>query len=745
MIGSGSEKVDERAVPVEVGSAQSMSVNESKSLGKNNGSISQSVVQDFRQQQKQAIMAASCTFTAGASYILMLFIAMPISIHLIVNQSNGCNPEVQDDCFAPTDESQLMLTLTLSLLRTMTFLMGSFLGTLSDRLGRKPLLLGALTGYATTGLLLLIGWQTQKLGLFLFAGMVLGASSPVTPHGIAYISDISRPDRLPTNMGILQGCGYFMGLLSGALLSLLISESTRGRASEDENQSALEPYNKLFNISYGTGFAFAGSVTVLMFFILPESLKKTERSTFVDWRKANPFGFVHLVTRNMYLLCLWISAACAWMAVGGLESVTGGWWLRRYMQTDVNIFIIFIVAVWLGSAFGAAFLTPILVKLMGLKNAIHFGMIWTIIVGFGFAFAPTANLSYVAVGLSFFAAPVVPTELALIVGQVPATEKGALAGAVRSSEAFSKLMGIVIFGTSFAGYIEPFVPDVSCVPLDYSPSNPINTCDCGVNTCPTYDATNSSGRVMSADFPFYYKPSKCTLGQLSPMFAGKPSAHVPFKSPEPNPIVPQSFVDLGLVTRGDTCQGGGGRGDSATVTVQREWCVSVATLEGRGVSTAAAELFNQDFGCPGFDFNFYIQDMNRYENQVVCSADPTSAECDQALYNETTSNPDVFYYDATEFARFTGIYENITRGEAASCESMGTADLNVCWEGVITDFPGLYPLIYLSGLGVVSYVAFIIAEVWFKDQDREFWIHRKETETPAEEPPANAAVRPGDV
>jgi len=58
------------------------------------------------------------------------------------------------------------------------------------------------------------------------------------------------------------------------------------------------------------------------------------------------------------------------------------------------------------------------------------------------------------VGLSFFAAPVVPTELALIVGQVPATEKGALAGAVRSSEAFSKLMGIVIFGTSFAGYIE---------------------------------------------------------------------------------------------------------------------------------------------------------------------------------------------------------------------------------------------------------------------------------------------------
>ncbi|GBG25478.1 Hippocampus abundant transcript-like protein 1 [Hondaea fermentalgiana] len=736
---------DAMPTPVETSMQSMPSTSEVKSSSsKNTGKLSQSVVQDFRQQQKQAIMAAACTFTAGASYILMLFIAMPLSIHLIVNQSNGCDPEIQDDCFAPTDTSQRQLTLTLSLLRTMTFLMGSFLGTLSDRWGRKPLLLGALAGYATTGLLLLIGWQTQVIGLFLFAGMVLGASSPVTPHGIAYISDISRPDRLPTNMGILQGCGYFLGLLSGALISLLISESTRG-ADEDENAdvSALDPYNKLFNISYGTGFAFAGSVATLMFFILPESLHKAERSSFVDWKKANPFGFVTLVTRNPYLLMLWISAACAWMAVGGLEACTGGWWLRRYMQTDVNVFIIFIVAVWLGSAFGAALLTPVLVKLMGLKGAIHFGMIWTIIVGFGFAFAPTAQLSYIAVGLSFFAAPVVPTELALIVGQVPATEKGALAGAVRSSEAFSKLLGIIIFGTAFAGYIESYVPDVECVPLDYSSSNPVNTCPCGVATCPTFDPTNSSGRIMDAANPFYYEANKCSLGELSPMFLGKPSKFIPVNVAANQVIVPQSFVDDGWVVRDDTCQGGGGVGNSLTLEVEREWCVSAAALEARGVAAPVAAKYNADFGCPGFDLSMYSSDKALRENLAACEADAASASCNQTLADSTTE--ETLNYDDEEFDTFTGIYVNITTGEKVACESMGTAELNLCWEGVIADFPGLFPFLYMSVLGFISYAAFIIAEVFFKHEDREYWVHHKETPEPESGAPvveeSNAAPR----
>mmetsp|Transcript_21921 Transcript_21921/g.43091 ORF Transcript_21921/g.43091 Transcript_21921/m.43091 type:complete len:773 (-) Transcript_21921:197-2515(-) len=716
---------------------------------KNDGTLSKSVVQDFRRQQLQVALVTFAVLTAAGSYVLMLFIAMPLSIHLIVNQEElGCDPEIQDDCFAPTDVSQKKLTLTLSLLRTMTFIMGSLVGVLSDRWGRRPLLIAALSGYACAGALFLIGWNTQTLGLFIFGGMCLGASSPVTPHGIAYVSDVSRPDRLATNMGILQGFGYFLGLLTGALISLAISQATRG-ADEDEFEHAIDPYNKLFNISYSVGLCFSGVVAVTMLFFLPESLHVDERTKIIDWKKANPFGFLALIRQSRYLSCLWFSAACAWMAVGAGESVTGGWWLRRYTQSEVNIFIMFIVMIWLSSAFGAAFMTPIFVKLMGLKGAIHFSMIMTMTVGLAFAFAPTVNTSYTAVGLSFLAAPVVPTELSLIMGQVSATQKGALAGALRSSEAFSKLIGIILFGSMFAIYIEPFRPDVSCVPLDYSSTNADNTCDCGVSTCPTYDATNASGRVFDASFPFYYEAAKCTLGQLSPMFAGKPSAHIPFNSPEPRPIVPQSFVDDGLVTRDDTCQGGGGLGNSITIELAREWCVSVSALEGR-VGTAVATKYNEDFGCPGFDLSLFMADVPMYQNFQVCAADSNSADCDQDMYEELLTNSSAVNYDLAQFQAFAGIATNITEDVDEECASLGTAELNFCWEGVIAKFPGMFPFLYLTGLGGLSYLGFIIAEVFFRDEDREYWLHKAEPEKDKSEPEpvdnANeATVRPVNV
>mmetsp|Transcript_13687 Transcript_13687/g.26481 ORF Transcript_13687/g.26481 Transcript_13687/m.26481 type:complete len:755 (-) Transcript_13687:239-2503(-) len=691
---------------------------------KNDGTLSKSVVENFRKQQMQVALVTFAVLTAAASYVMMLFIAMPISIHLIINtQRMDCDPEVSADCFAATDESQRVLTITLSLLRMMTFLMGSTVGVLSDRWGRRPLLLAALSGYAITGGLFLIGWKVQTIGLFIFGGMILGASSPVTPHGYAYISDISRPDRLATNMGILQGGGYFIGLLSGALVSLAISEATRGKGAE-EGESALEPYNKLFYASYATGMGFSMLVAILMLFFLPESLHKDLRKTTMNWKKANPFGFLTLITRSAYLFCLWMSAAFGWMAVGAGESVTGGWWLRRFTQSDVNMFIMFTVMIWLGGAFGAAIMTPIFVRLFGLKGTIHFSMVATILVGVGFACSPTVNISYNAVGLSFLAAPVVPAKLTLIMGQVPATEKGALAGAVRSSEAFAKLCGILILGNTFANYIEAYKPDVSCVPLDYSSSNPINSCDCGVNTCPTYDPTNSSGRVMNAASPFYYEAATCTLGNLSPMFAGKVSAHVPFNSPEPRPIVPQLFVDEGLVSRDGSCVGGGGRGDYDERQLDRQWCVSVSAMTTR-YGEEAAQLWNQEYGCPGFDFGLYSRDIPKYENLQICEEDISSPDCDLVLYNETISNPESLNYDASEFNRFAGVYKNITEGVSATCESFGTADMNMCWDGVIAGFPGLFPFIYFSMLGVLAYVFFIIAEVFFRHQDREFWLMKK--------------------
>ncbi|GBG25476.1 Hypothetical Protein FCC1311_016952 [Hondaea fermentalgiana] len=701
------------------------SVIETNKKSKNDGKLSNSVVVDYRAQKFRIILVTIGVAASAAAYVLMLFIAMPISIHLIVNMGQkGCDPEIQDDCFAATDESQRWLTLTLTLLRTMSFLMGSTIGVLSDRWGRRPMIVLALIGYGTTGLLFLIGWRVKVLGLYVFGGMLLGSCSPVTAHGIAYVSDVSRPDRLATNMGTLQGFGYFLGLLLGALISLVISQATN-ESGPAEGEPALQPYDELFYISYSTGFAMAAGMGLIMLFLLPESLHKDDRKNFT-WKQINPFAFLALVTRSKYLACLWGSAFFGWMAVGAGESVTGGWWLRRYTQSNVNDFIIFTVLIWLGSAFGAALMTPIFVKLLGFKRAVHFTMVATISVGVGFACAETANVSYLAVGLSLLAAPVVPMQYSLIMGQADGKEKGALAGAIRSSEALAKIIGITVMGNTFANYIRVYTPDPSsCIPLDYSPTNPFNTCDCGVNTCPVYDPTNSSGRVMDASNPFVYEPSTCSLGNLSPVYDGKPSAHVAVQSPMPNPIVPQLFVDEGLVTRDGSCQGGGGLGEYDTRLLAREWCISTPAMEARGLDAAAAELWNQEFGCPGFDFSMYAEDVPKYENMEACEADLNSVDCNQTLFDETTNDPDSLNYDAEEFQSFAGVYTNITNGVSASCASLGTAEMNMCWDGVIADFAGLFPFIYFSCFGIAAYIFFIIAEVFFQKEDREFWLHKE--------------------
>ncbi|CAK9107822.1 Tetracycline resistance protein [Durusdinium trenchii] len=710
--------------------------------------LSSSVVTDPREERKRVSLVTFAVLCAAASYIVMLFIAMPLSIHIISNKEDGCDLETNDDCFAPTDDSQRYLTLVLSMLRAMTFLFGSLIGTLSDKFGRKPLLLMALSGYTLAGILFLIGWSSETLALFLIGGMILGASSPVTPHGVAYISDVSAPDKLAQNMGVLQGFGYFFGLMGGALLALAISELTVGQ-EEDPNEAAVDPYNRLFYGAYGTGIFLSGAACILSFLVLPESLHEDDRVDRISVAKANPFGFVTIISRNMYLTMIYFSAFFGWMSVGASEAVTGGWWLRRYTVTAVEEFIVFIVALWVASGFGAAICTRLYVAVRGLKFAIHVSMIFSVATGIAFALAPTVATSYIAVGLSFVSASVVPTIAALLMGQVPANEKGSLAGALRGSEALAKLIGILIFGSLFANYIEEFTPDASCVPFDYNVGgNQANTCDCGVETCPVFDPTNTSGLVHPLQNPpgFYFQPDLCSLGQLSPTFGAKYGKYIPFPELDAaRQIVPQSFIDLGFTTRssGD-CYDGGQRGTNGlTIETDRQWCLSVPAMVARFTPSAGptaapglATVFNADFGCPGFDATTANADNDLFTNFQICEADPSPPGCDVADYDavrfgsaNTYGGPN--FTDVNDLLLNLGILQRAFAPGGSDpeefCEAeYGTAEINVCWEGPIAEFPGLFPLLYLAILPAVSYVCFIVGEMLFVKDDARYWTSRDE-------------------
>ena len=133
------------------------------------------------------------------------------------------------------------------------------LGRLSDRFGRRPVLILSLIGTALG--FLIMGWASS-LPLLFAARIIDGASGGNISTAQAYIADISTPENLSRSMGLIGaavGLGFTFGPMIGGVLS---------------------------RISYGAPFYFAAALAalnvVLLYFILPESLSVEHRSKPAD-------------------------------------------------------------------------------------------------------------------------------------------------------------------------------------------------------------------------------------------------------------------------------------------------------------------------------------------------------------------------------------------------------------------------------------------------------------------------------
>lgn len=148
----------------------------------------------------------------------------------------------------------------------MQFICSPIVGGLSDRFGRRPVLLASLFGFGLDYLFLAfaptLGW--------LFVGRVIAGimGASFTTAG-AYIADISTPEKRAQNFGII-GAAFGLGFIIGPVIGGLLG-------------------------SYGSRIPFmvAAALTLLNWlyglFILPESLKPENRRKF-EWKRANPVG-----------------------------------------------------------------------------------------------------------------------------------------------------------------------------------------------------------------------------------------------------------------------------------------------------------------------------------------------------------------------------------------------------------------------------------------------------------------------
>ena len=307
----------------------------------------------------------------------------------------------------------------------MQFIFSSVLGNLSDRYGRRPVLLFALFGFGLDYLILAFAPSIT----WLFIGRILsGITGASFTTATAYIADISTPENRAKNFGMI-GAAFGLGFIIGPALGGLLGQ-------------------------YGTRIPFFVSAGLALlnglygFFVLPESLKPENRRAF-DWKRANPIGSLRNLGRYPVILGLVGAYVCISIAGFAAQSTWTYFTMEKFQWNKAWVgyslaFVGFMVAIVQGGLI--RFINP----LLGQKRSVYFGLILSA-VGFTlFAFASQGWMMFVFLVPYCLGGIAGPALQGIISNQVPANEQGELQGALTSLVSLTSIVGPLLMTNLFA-------------------------------------------------------------------------------------------------------------------------------------------------------------------------------------------------------------------------------------------------------------------------------------------------------
>lgn len=312
----------------------------------------------------------------------------------------------------------------------MQFLFAPVLGNLSDKYGRRPILLFALLGfgvdYIFTALAPTIWW------LFigrLFAG-ITGASITTAS---AYIADVSTNENRAQNFGMI-GAAFGLGFIIGPVIGGLLGEF--GSRVPFVVAAALA----LLNALYG-------------FFVLPESLSKENRRPF-SWKRANPLGSLLQLKKYPSIGGLIGSLVLIYIAAHAVQSTWTYINIEKLKWTEAIIgYSLGIIGALVAVVQGVLirFINPKL----GNERSVYTGLTLYAIGMLLFAFATETWMMFVFLVPYCLGGIAGPALQSIISGQVPPNEQGELQGALTSLMSFTSIIGPVLMTHLFAWFTRP--------------------------------------------------------------------------------------------------------------------------------------------------------------------------------------------------------------------------------------------------------------------------------------------------
>lgn len=315
----------------------------------------------------------------------------------------------------------------------MQFFFSPILGGLSDRYGRRPVLLLSLLGfgidYIFTGFATTIWWLFAAR---IVAG-ILGAS--FTTAG-AYIADVSTPEKRAQNFGLI-GAAFGLGFILGPLLG-----------------GVLGSYGTRVPFFVSAGLAFLNCL--YGFFILPESLKPENRRDF-DWKRANPLGSLRQLRSYPRIWELVIPLVLVYMAGYATQSVWTFFTIEKFQWNEKMIgYSLAFVGVMAAVVQGG--LTRTLIPKLGNQKSIYWGLILYAISFILYAVASEGWMMFAITIIAAFGGLATPAIQAIMSNEVPANEQGELRGGLTSLMSLTSIIGPPVMTGLFSYFTGPSAP-----------------------------------------------------------------------------------------------------------------------------------------------------------------------------------------------------------------------------------------------------------------------------------------------
>ena len=316
---------------------------------------------------------------------------------------------------------------------SMQFIFSPLAGNLSDRFGRRPVLLVSLfvfgVDYLIMGLAPTIAW--------LFLGRIIAGTS-ATSFGIANacIADLFPPEKRAQNFGLI-GAAFGVGFILGPVIGGFLGE-----------------FGPRMPFFVTAGIAFANALFGL--FAIPETLKEEDRRPF-RFARANPLGAFRQVGRFPLVTGILGAYFLYMLAHDSLPAIWAFYTMDRYGWAPREVgFSLGVVGVCMLIVQG--FLIRKIIPLLGSKRTAYVGLALTIVAFFGYALSPVGWAMYIWIVVGAGSGLIMPAMNGIMSRQLPANAQGELQGILGSVASSTFIISPVVMTQLFAYFSSPAAP-----------------------------------------------------------------------------------------------------------------------------------------------------------------------------------------------------------------------------------------------------------------------------------------------